>query len=79
MTSTVIDTNVVLASQRSRHSTSPNVEIVARWTAGEFDWLHTPDFIEEYTEKLLELGVPNAMRTRLLALLQVGGIQVDSV
>lgn len=77
MTRAVIDTNVVLASQRSNHPTSPNVEIVARWTAGEFDWLHTPDIIEEYTEKLLELGVPNAKMTRLLALLQIGGIQVE--
>jgi predicted nucleic acid-binding protein len=73
----VIDTNVVLASQRSSHATSPNAEIVTRWAAGEFDWLHTPDIIEEYAEKLLELGVPEAKITKLLALLQVGGVQVE--
>ena len=77
MTRAVIDTNVVLASQRSAHPTSPNVEIVTRWAAGEFDWLHTPDIIEEYCEKLLELGISQAKVPKLLALLQVGGVQVE--
>ncbi len=42
----VLDTNVVIASQRSPHPSSPNVEIINRWAAGEFDWLHTPDILE---------------------------------
>jgi len=52
----VLDTNVVLAARRATHPQSPNVEILARWQAGEFIWLVTDDIINEYIEKLLKMG-----------------------
>lgn len=69
----VIDTNVVLASQRSTSQQSPNKEIVARWQAGAFTWLITRDIIGEYAEKLLEHGVLNADSQELLAQLLIAG------
>ena len=57
MTRAVIDTNVVLASQRSSSSPhSPNGEIMLRWEAEGFEWLLSQDIVEEYIEKLLEHG-----------------------
>ena len=73
----VLDTNVVLASQRSVTPESPNIEIVRRWRSGEFTWLYTLDLVEEYTEKLLEYGV-SALKVRtLLARLFVSGEPVE--
>jgi hypothetical protein len=47
MIAAVLDTNVVLSSQRSPSPVSPNVEIVERWKASEFAWLFTDDLLEE--------------------------------
>lgn len=44
----VLDTNVVLASDRTSHPTSPNREIVNRWLAGEFTLLISDDIAAEY-------------------------------
>ena len=77
MTRAVLDTNVVLASQRSVSPLSPNVEIVQRWQSGEFQWLFTDDIIEEYAEKLIELGITSSLVRALLARLLVGGERVD--
>jgi hypothetical protein len=52
-----LDTNVVLASQRSVTPESPNIEIVRRWRSGEFTWLYTLDLVEEYAEKLAAIAV----------------------
>ncbi len=52
----VLDTNVVLASERTTHPTSPNREIVDRWLAGEFTLLISDDIAAEYAEKLLASG-----------------------
>lgn len=73
----VIDTNVVVASQRSTKPQSPNVEIITRWNAGDFDWLFTADIFEEYGEKLIELGVTPAKAIQLLAELDLGGVQIE--
>lgn len=77
MIRSVLDTNVVVASQRSRSPRSPNVEIVDRWRAGEFEWLFTSDIVEEYAEKMLEHGIPSSKVTALLARLHVGGVPVQ--
>lgn len=69
----VIDTNVVLSSQLSTSAKSPNIEIIARWVAGEFVWLHTQDILDEYLEKLLENAVPLARAVSLLAKLKHAG------
>jgi predicted nucleic acid-binding protein len=63
----VLDTNMVLAAQRSRSTSSPNAEIVARWRAGDFVWLHSQDILEEYAEKLLEHGISAILVENLLA------------
>lgn len=47
MIAAVLDTNVVLSSQRSTSQGSPNMEIIRRWKAREFDWLFTDDVLEE--------------------------------
>ena len=52
----VLDTNIVVASERSEHSTSPNREIITRWLDGGFTLLVSDDILAEYTEKLLFLG-----------------------
>jgi putative PIN family toxin of toxin-antitoxin system len=54
----VLDTNVVLAARRSSHPGSPNAEILARWRQREFVFCYSLDTLAEYTEKLLEHGIP---------------------
>ena len=50
----VLDTNVVLASERSGAATSPNREILGRWRAGEFLWLYSRDTVLEYSKDLTQ-------------------------
>jgi len=57
---TVLDTNVLLAAQRSSHPSSPNVEILSRWRRREFVFCYSLDTLAEYTEKLLKHGIPEA-------------------
>jgi predicted nucleic acid-binding protein len=56
----VLDTNVVLAADRSINPLSPNKGILDRWRNREFTWLVTEDIASEYAEKLLEKGNPSA-------------------
>ncbi len=56
----VLDTNVVLAAQRSSHPGSPNLEILDRWRRREFVFLCSLDILAEYAEKLLQHGFPAA-------------------
>ncbi|MDB6004953.1 MAG: nucleic acid-binding protein contains domain-like protein [Prosthecobacter sp.] len=63
----VLDTNVLLAAQRSVHPQSPNAEIIARWAAREFIWLVSEDVMLEYMEKLLEKGMPPLRVEMLMA------------
>ena len=69
----VLDTNVVLAAGRSVHSRSPNVEVITRWTSGEFIWLVSDDVLTEYAEKLLEKGIDCLKVERLVAALLQNG------
>jgi len=52
----VLDTNVVLAANRSINPLSPNRDILHHWSKGEFVWLVTDDIAGEYAEKLLDKG-----------------------
>ena len=66
----VLDTNVVLAARRSSHPGSPNAEVLARWRQREFVFCYSLDTLAEYTEKLLEHGIPESeveVFVRLLA------------
>ena len=63
----VLDTNVVLAANRSTHPLSPNAEIVTRWMAGEFVWLVSDDVVTEYAQKLLEKGIDSLKVERFVA------------
>lgn len=76
MISAVLDTNVVLAAERSTNATSPNAEIISRWEAGEFAWLITNDLLEEYAEKMAEHGIDEKKVQKLLARLMVAGVPV---
>ncbi len=77
MLRSVLDTNVVLASQRGQNPSGPNREIVRRWQAGEFTALYTEDIVMEYAEKLLEHGVPEAVIRLFLASIRVLGEKVS--
>lgn len=73
MNRAVLDTNTVLSSQLAKSANSPNVEIVSRWLNGEFIWLHTPDILDEYAEKLIEYGVSLKQVISLLSKLRISG------
>ncbi len=73
----VIDTNVLLSARRSSSLSSPNAEIVSRWTAGEFTWLVSTDVFEEYAGKLREFGLLTADTVELLARLMLSGEMVE--
>lgn len=77
MLRSVLDTNVVLASQRGQNPSGPNREIVHRWRAGEFTALYTEDLVMEYAEKLLEHDVPEAVIRLFLASIRVLGEKVS--
>lgn len=78
-TRAVLDTNVLLAANRSTHPTSPNVEILARWKRGEFVFLYSLDTLSEYAEKLLEHGIPTEEIERFLRSLAALGDVVPIV
>ncbi len=72
----VLDTNVMLASQKTASAQSPNAEIVRRWKVGEFTLIVTDDLLQEYAEKLIEKGIPLASRRALLRDLMLLGDQI---
>ena len=74
---TVLDTNVVLAAERSREPASPNREVMARWRLGEFTLLYSADIALEYAEKLEAHGIPEADLRRFLRALGILGERVE--
>ncbi len=71
--SIVPDTNVLIASQKSRSESSPNKELFARWRNEEFELLHSDDTLLEYIEKMRAFSVPEETIKKLLrALLALG-------
>lgn len=75
----VLDTNVLLAAQRSSHPSSPNVEILERWQRREFTFLYSLDTLTEYTEKLLQHGFSSADVEAFITLLARHGEAVPIV
>ena len=73
----VLDTNVVLAAERSREPASPNREIMTRWRLDEFMLLYSTDIALEYAEKLEEHGIAEADLRRFVFTLGVLGEQVE--
>ena len=63
----VLDTNIILAAQHSRSAESPNREILARFSAGEFTGLYSDDVIDEYLRKLTEHGIKEITIIELLS------------
>ena len=69
----VPDTNILLASEMSPGSTSPNREFFERWKADEFAVLFSADTLLEYGKKLREKGLAeDRIKIFLGALLAVG-------
>lgn len=72
----VLDTNVVLAAQRSTNPTSPNNEILDRWEQGDFTLLYSDDLVREYSEKLTEHGMEETKIFQFLLLLRFLGERI---
>lgn len=71
--SVVPDTNVIVASEKSRSASSPNKGFFARWYNREFEILHSDDTLLEYIEKMRALNVPEkTIRKLIRALLTLG-------
>lgn len=69
----VPDTNILVASEMTSHSRSPNREFFARWRDDEFEILYSDDTLLEYIDKLRDKGVPEASTRKLIrALLELG-------
>ena len=72
----VPDTNVLLAAKLSRGPTSPNSEYLERWKREEFTLLYSPDTYQEYTEKLVEKGLPEGAIKSFLRALEDLGVEI---
>lgn len=72
----VLDTNVLIASTRSRSPHSPNREILERWRLGQFSVLYSIDILHEYAEKLLAHGIPDALILEILRALRAAAEEV---
>ncbi len=69
----VPDTNVVIASEKSRSESSPNREFFDRWRNDEFEILYSDDILLEYIEKMRELNVSEEIIRKLIrAILELG-------
>lgn len=75
----VLDTNVLLSARRSSHPGSPNAEILSRWRRREFVFCFSLDTLAEYTEKLLEHGIPEADTEAFIRLLARHGEAVPII
>ena len=67
---TVPDTNVILASEKTTSSTSPNKEYINHWLEGRIDLLYSDDTLLEYVEKLNEKGIKYTRIVKLLTSIQ---------
>ena len=73
----VLDSNVLVAAQRSADPHSPNRELVERWKADEFTFLFSRDTLLEYAEKLLALSVNREDAVEFIALITALGEAVE--
>ncbi len=67
---TVPDTNVILASEKTTHPTSPNKEYLNLWYQGYFDLLYSRDTLREYVKKLRDEGIERERIVGLIASFQ---------
>ena len=73
----VLDSNVLVAAQRSAHPHSPNRELIERWKANEFTFLFSRDTLLEYAEKLLALSANRTDAVEFIALISTLGECVE--
>lgn len=70
----VLDTNVIVAALKSKNPKSPTIELLDRWSAGEFKLIYCDDLLVEYQEKLIDRNVPLESRATFLeTLIRLGG------
>jgi predicted nucleic acid-binding protein len=62
----VPDTNIVIASEKSRSGSSPNREFFDRWEKGEFQILYSDDTLLEYIGKMKEKEIPERIIRRII-------------
>lgn len=72
----VPDTNILLAAEMSRASTSPNREYFERWKADEFTVLFSQDTLLEYIKKLRDKGLPEERIELFLGALMATGVEI---
>ena len=73
----VLDSNVIIAAQRSPRFESPNRELLQRWQRSEFQLLFSTDILHEYTKKLLALNVHRTDVVDFIALVSALGESVE--
>ncbi|MBC7819032.1 MAG: PIN domain-containing protein [Planctomycetaceae bacterium] len=73
----VLDSNVLVAAQRSADPLSPNRELIERWKANEFTLLFSRDTLLEYAEKLLVLCANREDAIAFIALISALGEAVE--
>jgi putative PIN family toxin of toxin-antitoxin system len=62
----VFDTNVVIAALKSRNPNSPTVELLHRWSNGEFTLLYCDSLRAEYQEKFVARNIQLDLRASFL-------------
>ena len=72
----VPDTNILLASEMSPGSSSPNREYFARWKADEFTVLFSKDTLLEYGKKLRDKGLAEERIKVFLGALMALGVEI---
>ncbi|MCX7422003.1 MAG: PIN domain-containing protein [Planctomycetia bacterium] len=73
----VLESNVLVAAQRSADPHGPNRELVERWKSSEFTFLFSPDTLLEYAEKLFALSVNREDAVEFIALISALGEAVE--
>lgn len=73
----VFDTNVIVSAYLSRSPTSPTLELIDRWLAGEFTLLVCDAIVDEFIEKLTDRGVAREDIEAFVALLDALAEWVD--
>ena len=73
----MLDSNVLIAAQRSARPDSPNRELIDRWQADEYTLLYSLDTLHEYAEKLTKLATDRADAVAFIALISALGEAVE--
>jgi uncharacterized protein len=73
----VLDSNVLVAAQRSARPDSPNRELIDGWQADEYTLLDSLDTLHEYAEKLVQLAANHADAVAYIAIISALGEAVE--